>query len=242
MPKRPAARTRSASAASAISRSTSRSVSRNVAPGSRIGQLERGRPSALASSDPIARPRPKPPSLPRSLPRLKRSKISSRSAAGTPGPSSATSIDGGPAPLRDRAPRSIECGGGDLERVVEHDSHDPRDAAGVGLRPGAVADLVEHDRDLALLRAQVELGRHRARGLDELDRLVAQLEPGIDAAEVEQVLREPRQPPRLQPARARRARARRRRRPDRWRGPRPAARASCRATRAACAAHGRPSR
>ncbi len=50
-------------------------------------------PMRSASSRPMARPRPKPPSVPAVRPRWKRSKISSRSAGWTPGPRSATSMN-----------------------------------------------------------------------------------------------------------------------------------------------------
>ena len=160
---------------------------------------------------------------------------------GTPGPSSATSIAGGPAPLPTRS-SIIELRRRDAQRVVEHDPHDPRDAARSACAHGAVADSSSTIATLALRRAQVELGGDRARSLDELDRLAAQRELGVDPAEVEQVLGEAARAGATAPGRGRRARARRRCRPARSRGPPRAARASCRAMRAACGARARRSR
>ncbi len=93
-----------------------------------------------ASSEPIARPRPKPPSSLRVRPRWKRSKISSRSSAGTPGPG-VGDLDRRLA-LRPADP-DLDCriGGRDAQGVVEQDAHDPRDATRVGLRPGLAVDL-----------------------------------------------------------------------------------------------------
>src|SRR6202011_16198 len=70
-------------------------VRRKVAPG-RASVSSSVPPIRLANSEPIARPSPKPPSSLRPRPRWKRSKITSRSSSGTPGPTSATSIMGTP--------------------------------------------------------------------------------------------------------------------------------------------------
>ena len=63
-----------------------------------------------ANSRPIARPRPKPPSAPGWLPRRKRSKTSSRSSSGMPGPWSSTAMTG-VAPLRPTVTTTGSAGG-----------------------------------------------------------------------------------------------------------------------------------
>ena len=91
-----------------------------------------------ASSRPIARPRPKPASVPAVRPRWKRSKICSRSAGCTPGPRSATSTCARPA--AQPAVRRIGSPRGRVaERVVEQDPHHAGDRVRVAAAPARAA-------------------------------------------------------------------------------------------------------
>ena len=152
-------------------------------------------PIRSASSRPIASPRPKPLSGPAARPRWKRSKTCSRSSGGMPGPWSVTETPALPA-----------AGGGDrdqlalravAERVVDQDPHHARDGVGVAAAPAALGRRQHAQLDVELARAQVELGRHRARQLAELDRLRAQLDGGVEPAEVEQLAGQRREPAQL---------------------------------------------
>src|SRR4051812_23368987 len=81
------------------------------------------------------------------------------------------------------------------QRVVEQDAEDPRDRGLVGGRQRAVA--VELERDAGLAGARVELRVERGGDLAQLDRLGAQRNVAVEPAEVEQVRRQAREPPRL---------------------------------------------
>ena len=163
-----------------------------------------------ASSRPIARPRPNPPSF-ASAPRAKRSKIRSRSSARDAGAvvldDDARHAVARARPGRGSRRRTAPCS----ERVVEQDAHDLRDAAGIADGPHAVA-LVDVDRSAALADAHLELGddrtqRPRRRSTSSLRSGM----PGVDAAQVEQLGRQPRQPLHLRLGAGRPARARSRR-------------------------------
>ncbi len=198
-----------------------------------------------ASSRPIARPRPKPPCPPVVEPRWKRSKISSRSAAGTPGPWSQTLSRAHPSAAA-TATSTLEVRRGDPQGVVEQDAHDLRHRARVGLRPAGLHGRMNLQPRPAGRRpigrgGELELGGHRARELAELQRLAAQRDLGVEAAQVEQVGGQAREPARLLPARASRARGHPRCRAARSAGRPRAAPASRRARPAGCAARARPS-
>ena len=135
---------------------------------------------------PIASPRPKPPSS-----RGRCRAGSARRSARAPRPAR-------PAPRSadlDRRRRRRRCRPNldhairwrHAQRVVEQDAQDPRDAAGVGLRPG-VPSIWSSTTATSRSRARsVELGGHRARVSTSSTGSLRSSSSGIEAAEVEQV-------------------------------------------------------
>ena len=82
---------------------------------------------------------------------------------------------------------------GVVEQDAHHAGHGARIAAAPA-RPGRRGDL---EVDLALGGAQLELGRHGAAQLAQLDGLLAQRHVGVEPAEVEQLAGQARQAPQL---------------------------------------------
>ena len=90
-----------------------------------------------------------------------------------------------------RGPRRVAQG------VVEQDPHHARHGAGIAAAPARPRRDGHLDLDVALGGPQLELGRHRAAQLAELDGLLAQRHVGVKPAEVEQLAGQPRQAPQL---------------------------------------------
>ena len=70
---------------------------------------------------------------------------------------------------------------------------------GIAERPHRAGGVIERDWIPALRGPELELGHHRPAELAELDGLGAELDFRVDPAEVEQVGRQPAEPPRLRP-------------------------------------------
>src|SRR5207248_6829575 len=86
--------------------------------------------------------------------------------------------------------------GRETQRVVDQDAYDARDGTGVSRCPRR-RRYIERDIHTLTTRTCLELRRHRARELAELDPLAAQLELCVEAREVQQVGGQARQPGRL---------------------------------------------
>ena len=123
-------------------------------------------------------PSPKPPARRWCCRAGSARRSSSRSAAGTPGPSVAHAHRAQPLSAAASVISTLESWGAIAQGVVEQDAHDPRDRARVGLRPARPAGgLTARRAPRARRRVELELGGHRAAELAQLERLAAQRRP-----------------------------------------------------------------
>jgi hypothetical protein len=83
--------------------------------------------------------------------------------------------------------------------VVEQDAHGARHGVGIAAAPARPGRRRDAELNAALDGAQLELGGDRAAQLGELDGLLAQRHRGVEAAEVEQLAGQRREPAQLAP-------------------------------------------